>query len=150
MMKNDSPIKNRGGGDLSPKKVSGLARYVYIVSGLLFLGLGAAGTVLPFIPTTPFALLAAVCFGKSSGRLHNWFVSTRIYRNNIEGFVKERAMTIKAKLTLLTTVTVFMGFSFFVMRIASAPVISQIILAIIWALHVLYFGFKVRTVSKEK
>ncbi|MCL2387522.1 MAG: YbaN family protein [Defluviitaleaceae bacterium] len=120
-------------------------KYVYLVAGLVFLGLGGVGVVLPLIPTTPFVLLAAICFGKSSEKLHKWFISTQFYKNNIEGFVKERTMTIKAKLKLLLTITVFMGFSFFVMRVASAPPVSQIMLAIVWVLHVLYFGFKVKT-----
>jgi len=129
-------------------KATGFTRYVCIALGLLFLCLGAAGVILPLIPTTPFVLLAAICFGKSSNRLHNWFISTRLYKNNIEGFVNERAMTIKAKITLLLTITLFMGFSFFVMRIMYAPLVSQIILVVIWILHVLYFGFRVRTVNK--
>jgi len=123
-------------------------KYVYIVSGFLFLGIGAAGVVLPFIPTTPLVLLAAVCFGKSSKKLHSWFVTTRLYKNNVEGFIEKRALTVKTKLKLLLVITVFMGFSFFVMRIVSAPVASQVVLTIIWVLHVLYFGFKVRTVRK--
>ena len=139
--KNDRPL---------PKKITAPIKYAYILAGLIFLGIGAAGVVLPLIPTTPLALLAAVCFGKSSARLHNWFISTRFYKSNIEGFVNKRTMTIKTKLTLLATITAFMGFSFFVMRIASAPLVSQVILAIVWALHVLYFGFKVKTVSGEK
>lgn len=106
--------------------------------------------VLPFIPTTPFVLLAAICFGKSSKRLHNWFTATRLYKNSVEGFVKESAMTMKSKLTLLATITVFMGFSFFIMGMTSAPRIAQVIMAIIWVLHVLYFGFRVKTIRKEE
>jgi len=145
MKLNNTPNKKKG----RKKNVTGPAKYAYIVAGLLFLGIGAAGAVLPFIPTTPLALLAAMCFGKSSDKLNNWFISTRFYKNNIEGFVKEKAMTIKTKMTLLATITVFMGFSFFAMRIASAPIVSQVILAIIWALHVLYFGFKVKTLKSQ-
>jgi len=110
--------------------------------------MGAVGMVIPLIPTTPFILLAAICFGKSSNRLYKWFVSTRLYKNNVEGFVKKRAMTIKAKLILLITITVLMGFSFFLMRIASAPLLAQVTLTIIWTLHILYFGFKVKTRGK--
>jgi len=120
-------------------------KYVFLVLGFLFLGMGGIGVFLPLIPTTPFLLLAAGCFGKSSDSLHRWFISTRFYKNNIEGFVKERTMTIAAKLKLLFAITVFMGFSFFLMRMASAPLASQIVLAIVWALHVLYFGFRIVT-----
>jgi len=123
-------------------------KYVYIALGFLFLGLGAAGVVLPLIPTTPLVLLAAVCFGKSSNKLHSWFISTRFYKNNVAGFVEKRAMTIKTKVKLLVTITVFMGFSFFIMRIVSALFVPQVVLAVVWILHVLYFGFKVKTMPK--
>jgi uncharacterized membrane protein YbaN (DUF454 family) len=124
-------------------------KYAYLTAGLVFLGMSGAGAVLPLIPTTPFVLLAAVCFGKSSERIRRWFVSTRFYKNNVGGFVKDRAMTGKAKLKLLLTITVFMGFSFFAMRVASAPPAPQIVLAVIWVLHVLYFGFKVKTIRSS-
>jgi len=124
-------------------------KYLYIALGLFFLGMGGVGVVMPFIPTTPFVLLAAVCFGKSSDRLHNWFTSTRLYKNNIKGLVNKKAMTVKAKLILLVSITVFMGLSLFVMRMASAPPLPQIVLAIIWTLHVVYFGFKVKTLSAK-
>jgi len=130
----------------SPRPISGSVKYIYISAGILALGLGIAGTVLPFIPTTPLVLLTAICFGKSSNRLHTWFLSTRLYRKNLESFVKRRAMTIKTKLKLLIAVTVFMGFSFIMMYILSAPLAARIVLAVVWLCHVLYFGFKVKTI----
>ena len=129
-----------------PRPVGDATRYVYIAIGVLFLGLGIAGTVLPFIPTTPLLLLTAICFGKSSRRLHDWFLSTRFYRWNLESFVQKRAMTIKTKLALLTAVTVFVGFSFVVMLIMSAPLAPRAILAAVWLCHVLYFGFMVKNI----
>jgi len=137
--------KGEGCSEQNPRSVSGPVRYVYIAVGILFLGLGIAGTVLPFIPTTPLILLTAICFGKSSHRLHTWFLSTRFYRKNLESFVERRAMTIKTKLKLLTAVTVFMGFSFIMMYIMSAPFVARIVLAVVWLCHVVYFGFKIKT-----
>ena len=142
----DLHIKQENRAGEPPRQISGPARYVYIALGMFFLVLGAAGTVLPFIPTTPLLLLTAICFGKSSSRLHDWFISTKIYRENLESFVQRRAMTIKTKLTLLAAVTVFMGFSFIVMLVISAPLAPRIILAAVWLGHVLYFGFMVQTI----
>jgi len=122
-------------------------KILYLTLGFICLGLGAAGIVMPFVPTTPLVLLAALFFGKSSKRLHTWFIATRFYKRNIEGFVKERAMTVCAKLKLLVTITIFMGLSFYIMRITQAPYVAQTILAVVWAAHVLYFGLVVRTVE---
>ena len=46
-------------------------------------GLGAVGAVVPLIPAFPFLLLAAVCFARSSEKLNNWFINTRLYKNNL-------------------------------------------------------------------
>jgi len=112
---------------------------------VLFFGFGALGAVLPLIPTTPLIILAAVCFGKSSQKLHTWCLSTNFYRNNVESFVKRRSMTVKSKVTLLTIITIVMGLSFIVLTIVSAPLVARIILFVIWLCHVLYFGLKVKT-----
>jgi uncharacterized membrane protein YbaN (DUF454 family) len=121
-------------------------KYFYLVAGLIFLGMSGVGAILPLIPTTPFVLLAAFCLGKSSERLHGWFTSTRLYKNNIESFVTKRAMTVTAKLKLLLMITLLMGVGFFMMRLASTPTVAQMVLVVIWILHVLYFGFRVKTI----
>ena len=122
-------------------------RYIYIILGVVFFGFGVIGTVLPLIPTTPLVILSAVCFGKSSRRLHLWCISTRFYRNNVESFVKRRSMTKKAKATLLASVTIVMGSSFIALSLISAPAVTRIILIIVWLCHIIYFGFRVKTVN---
>jgi len=125
-----------------------IKKLLFVALGFVFLAFGVVGTVLPLVPATPFVLLAAICFGKSSDRLHTWFLSTRLYHKNLEPFVQRRHMTIKTKLTLLATVTFFMGISFIMMIILSAPTFARIVLVIIWLCHVLYFGFRVKTVQR--
>ena len=56
-----------------------MKKIIYIIIGCISVGLVAAGSVIPVLPTVPFLLLAAYCFARSSERLHNWFTSTKLY-----------------------------------------------------------------------
>jgi len=126
-----------------------LVKVIYITLGVTALGLGAIGTAVPLIPTTPLVILAAVCFGKSSQRLHTWFLTTRLYKSTVKKFIQKRVMTLKAKLILISSITIFMGISFLTMVIFHVPYFVRIILVVIWLLHVVYFGFKVKTAEDE-
>ena len=80
-------------------------KYVYIFLAFLFLGIGGLGVVLPILPTTPFLLLASYFFAKGSKRFHDWFVSTKLYKDHLESFIRTRAMTLKKKLCILLPVS---------------------------------------------
>ncbi|MCD8378858.1 MAG: YbaN family protein [Lachnospiraceae bacterium] len=121
-------------------------KFVYMALGFLALGLGAVGTVLPILPTVPFLMLAAFCFGKSSEKLSNWFKGTKLYKNNLETFVKGEGMTMKTKLRIVITVTVIMAIGFAMM--SSVPV-GRAVLAVVWVCHLLYFFVRVKTIPPQ-
>lgn len=126
----------------APEGSRRVSRYVWAGLGFLFFGLALVGVALPFLPTTPFALLAAFCFARSSERLNAWFKSTKLYKKVLEGYVTKRSMTVKAKLTIIIPVTVLLGIGFALM--ANVP-IGRIALALVWIGHIVYFGFIVKT-----
>lgn len=125
-----------------------LKKILLIILGCIGLGLGALGAVLPLMPAFPFLLLAAFCFAKSSEKLHNWFVSTKLYKNNLESYVKGEGMTLKTKIRIMITVTLLMSFGFTVMLL-KAVYIPCIVLAAIWVLHIIYFILSVKTIEEE-
>lgn len=118
----------------------------FIVLGCLSLGLGAVGAVLPILPTVPFLMLAAFCFAKSSEKLHNWFVATKLYKKNLESFVQGKGMTMKTKIRIMVTVTILKSIGFIMMH---AVPVGRIILGFVWLFHVLYFIFGIKTLKVE-
>lgn len=120
-----------------------IKKILYITLGCIGVGLGALGAVLPLLPAFPFLLLAAFCFGRSSEKLHTWFVGTRLYKENLESYVQGRGMTGKTKVRIMVTVTVLMSIGFIMMH--QVPV-GRIVLGGVWIFHIVYFLFGVKTI----
>ena len=110
------------------------------------MGLGIIGIILPVLPTTPFLLVTSYCFAKGSDRFHNWFINTKLYKKHLESFVKERAMTLKQKVVLLSFVNCMLAFPLILVDVL--PMRITIIILIIVKLY--YFTFRVKTISPEE
>ena len=121
-----------------------LKKVFFVVLGFLSLGLGALGAVLPLLPAFPFLMLAAFCFAKSSEKLHGWFVSTNLYKKNLESFVQGKGMTVRTKIRIMLTVLMSIGF----IMMHAVPV-GRIVLGIVWLFHILYFIFGIKTLKIE-
>lgn len=118
-----------------------LRRCAYATCGCLALALGAVGAVLPLLPAFPFLLLAAFCFAWASERLSQWFLGTKLYKENLEGQVSGQGMTRAAKVRLMAVVTVLMSIGFALMH--QVPV-GRIILVCVWVFHLAYFTLGVK------
>ena len=118
-------------------------KFIYVYIGLICFALGAVGVVLPVLPTTPFLILASVCFVKGSKRFDCWFRSTKIYKKHLDSFVKERAMTLKQKMTILL-------FADFMMAFPLVMVDSLVVKCIIGLMIIIkyyYFFFRIKTIK---
>lgn len=122
-----------------------IKKIVFASIGIISLGFGFLGAVLPLLPAFPFLLLSAVCFGKSSKRLNDWFVSSRIYQENLQPFLEGKGMRKEAKIRVMITITVLMSIGFVMMH---RIVLGQIVLFVIWAGHILYFVKGVKTIEE--
>lgn len=121
-------------------------KIVYMLLGFICLGLGSIGVVLPMLPTAPFLLAAAFFFAKSSKRLHDWFVSTKIYKNHLDSFVKERAMTLKTKISILLLASIMLAFPL----VFSDNVYVKILIVSLYVIKYYYFLFKIKTIPEYK
>ena len=78
-----------------------VARYCLIVIGWVSVVLGVIGIFLPLLPTTPFLLLAASCFAKSSQRFHSWLLNQPQLGPYIHLYLDGKGIPMKAKAYIL-------------------------------------------------
>lgn len=127
-----------------------IKKMIWLMLGFFGLGIGAVGAVLPMLPAFPFLMLALFSFGKSSEKLHKWFVGTSLYKNNLESFVKGQGMTRRTKIKIMIMVTFLMSIGFFIM-FGRELYIPCVILGCVWMFHILYFTFGVKKyISNEE
>ena len=88
-----------------------LKKGLFISMGLISLGIGAVGVFVPLLPTTPFLLIAAACFLRSSERLYQWLMNHRIFGSYIRNYREHRAMSISAKIWVISLLWITLGYS---------------------------------------
>lgn len=72
-----------------------------IIAGSLSLALAMIGLILPVLPTTPFLILTAFCFLRSSKQMHNWLINHKVFGSYIHNYVTYRAVEKKTKVIAL-------------------------------------------------
>ena len=122
-----------------------MKRILYIILGCVGVGLGAVGAVVPMLPAFPFLMLAAFCFARSSEKLDRWFKGTKLYQDNLADYVAGRGMTVKTKVRIMITVTLLMSIGFIMMGLKGI-VTGCIVLGCVWAFHIIYFIWGVKTI----
>jgi uncharacterized protein len=117
-----------------------IVRMIYTSIGFISLGLGVIGIALPVLPTTPFLLLASFCFMKGSKKFDAWFRNTAIYRKQLEPFLQERALTVRAKITILLFADVMIAIPF--IRFDNVILRAALLLIVIYKYY--YFIVKIK------
>ena len=86
-------------------------RPLWLLLGITSLALGIVGVVLPLLPTTPFVLLSAYCFARSSPRLHDWLIGHRIFGPLIHNWERHKAISPRAKVMAVLSMAGVLGMS---------------------------------------
>lgn len=76
-----------------------MVRAIYLVIGLICVGLGVVGMFLPVLPTTPFLLVSAWAFAKSSARLERWLLEHPRLGPRVRAWREHRVIPLPVKLT---------------------------------------------------
>ena len=75
------------------------------------MALGVLGILLPLLPTTPFLLLAAGCFVRSSPKLYAWLLNHRWFGDYIRHYREHRAIPLRAKVVVLALMWGTIGYT---------------------------------------
>jgi uncharacterized membrane protein YbaN (DUF454 family) len=85
-----------------------------IIAGTISTAVGIAGIFIPILPTTPFLLLAAACYLRSSPRLYRWLLENRLCGGYIKNYIEGRGMPLRVKTVTILLLWITIGISIFV------------------------------------
>ena len=90
-----------------------LIRVLLIIAGTFSVGLGVIGIFVPLLPTTPFLLLAAACYARSSKRFYNWLLKNRWFGNYIKNYRDGKGIPLKVMVVSISLLWLTIIFSAF-------------------------------------
>ncbi len=102
--------------------MTSVTRILYLIGGWLCVILGAIGVFLPILPTTPFLILAAFCFSRSSRRVHQWLLSQRLFGPLIRDWEEHGVIPFRAKCLSTTMMLLLISYP---MLFMSIPVLGK-------------------------
>ena len=114
-----------------------MMKIVYCSLGGVFVALGFIGAFLPLLPTTPFLILALMCFTRGSDKLHRWLLSHRILGKYLKDWETYRVIPLRAKVTATVMMLGSLGYlalmsSLSLTGVAGVAILFLIVLAYIW------------------
>ena len=92
-------------------RMNPLLQGLLVVAGSLCVGLGILGVFLPLLPTTPFLLLAAACYVRSSRRLYDWLLAHRWMGQYVRNYREGKGMPLRAKVFSIALLWITLAFS---------------------------------------
>lgn len=117
------PVKEAS-EEIIQNSITPFKRRLYLFSGFLSVGIGLLGIVLPILDTTPFMLLGAFCFARSSPKWHRWLVNHPLFGPYISAFREKKGLTLKQKCQIACTTTLMLSITAFFGPLSHGPWIA--------------------------
>ena len=86
-------------------------RILLMTSGFISVILGVVGAILPVLPTTPFLILAAICFSYSSEKFFNKIITNKYFGKNVKDYLEGRGIPMRAKIAAVSVLWISIGLS---------------------------------------
>lgn len=126
------------------KAIRNWNRTLLIIAGTLLVGLGIIGIFMPVLPTTPFLLLAAACYARSSQRFYHWLLNNKWLGNYIKNYIQRKGVPLKVKVLTITLLWITIGFSV----VFAVEVFLVRLILILIAIGVSIHIFSIRTLKE--
>ena len=136
----DHSIKNKN----ETRTLRKWVRILLIIVGTLSVGVGILGIFLPVLPTTPFLLLAAACWARSSQRFYDWLLNNRWFGSYIKNYLQKKGAPLKVKIVTIALLWITIGCS---AALAVESLLVRLILILI-AIGVSIHVLRLRTLKK--
>lgn len=126
-----------------------IVRFLWFVGGTFFLAIGMVGVAVPILPTTPFLLLAAACYLRSSKRMYDWMMTNRVFGKHLKDYYERRCISKRMRVGTIVFLWVVIGISalFFTDELWLRALL--VVVAVAVSLHVATIGPKKRKDSKN-
>ena len=95
----------------SKHEFTGFVRWLLLTAGTLSLGIGIVGIFLPLLPTTPFVLLAAILYARSSKRFYHWLLYNKLFGRYIRNYLSGKGIPLHTKIVSIAFLWITLGTS---------------------------------------
>lgn len=122
-----------------------ITKVLLIIIGTISLVLGIIGIILPLLPTTPFLLLSATCYFRSSERFYNWLLNNRYLGEYIRNYREGRGIPLRTKVIAISLLWLTISYS----AIFIVPIVYVKVLLFLIAIGVTIHLLKIKTLTKK-
>lgn len=122
-----------------------IQKTLFMTLGFMFIALGVLGIFLPLLPTTPFIILAALFFSKSSQRYHQWLLENKVFGPILRNWECSRCIPRFAKILSFSMIAVFGSIS-----IVTLPFLWLKIITVLLIGYACYFIANIQTCVQER